>query len=325
MKVKDTIANFLTLAETLKGMKGKQHPRLIVIGKINLDRILPVAKRTFEQREAMFSPAYKQFEEARDALIRAFCDKHQLPHETQDFGDKQFELENEILALTRSDAHKDAVEQFNEDLKGYDETLGTEIELELQPIDLAWLPKKMNLVTFIGIRNIVKDANVYHSHELEKIDLSKGEIISIVQKVLGDGGHFRNGDKGRRPVMDMVFATPVVRRIASFMESVKDITKEFAELRNKHTRIPEFALFMETRNAILREENTQMEEKIKQINEAYSQLGEETKKQIEASDTEVGAFSDQIATLEISKLRLDDFDENIDTDILTTLFPLIRE
>lgn len=324
MKVVLTVAECAEIAETLSGLRGKQHPKLIMLSKVNFDRIHPIVKRSFEQRDALFTPAYKAFEADRDKAMAEFCAKHEFPKGTTNFGALNFQYEEMILEMTRSDAHKDAVEAFNEGLKDYSDSLNTEVELELQPLDLNWLPKKLNLLTFLRIKRLVKDADKYADHELETIDIQKGEVISIVQKIVGDNGHFSKGDAGKRPALEMVFALPIIRRIASFMDNARAITEEFSTLRRKHSSSQEFALFMEERNDILRQE-IPMEDKVERINQAYAELPDEVRSTIEGADKEVSDFGIATIQMSVSKIRLDDFDEHIDTDLLSALFPLIRE
>ena len=324
MKVTLSVAEVIELADTHGSLRGKQHPKLIVLSRINFDRLAPIAKASFKQRDELFTPEYRAYEKARDALTTEFKDKNGFAKEDEDFGALNFQYEEQVLALARSDAHKKAVEDFNENFKVYDESLKTEVELELQAIDIAWLPKKMNLLTFTRIKPILKDADEYPKHEIEKVTLLKGEIVQIIQKVLGDNGHFVKDDKGKRPVIEMVFSLPIVRRLSTFMDNSRPIAKEFSTLRGKHTLNAEFALFMEERNAILRE-GMPMEDKIARINQAYNSLPEEAKTAIDGSDKEISDFGMESVTLEVSKMRLDDFDENIDTDILSVLFPFISE
>lgn len=320
MKVKDTISGFILLAEVLANLSGKQNPKLIMMSKINLDRISPVVKRIYEQRDALYTEGYRRFETARNELITKFKKENNLPLEGNDFGDKQFELENLILELSRQEEHRQAVADFYNGMKEFEELLNTEIELELQLLDITWLPKKMNLYIYSILKKIIKGCDDYYSHDLESIDIKKGDIISIVQLVLGE---YKN-DSSSVPFVRMVFNTSIVRRISTFMDKVKHVVYDFNEIRNKHLRIPEFAKFLDLRNDVMRKD-LPMEEKISIINSAYSALSDGTREMIESSDSEINNFSNEVETLELSKIRLDDFDEDIDVSMLTTLFPLIKE
>ena len=166
MKVKATVAQLISLSTTLGQLGGKQHAKLTWAALIDLRRLRDVVEETFKQRDALYTPEYKAFEKAREEFRSKFCTEHELPVDTKNFGKLAYKFEEGVLELTRSEAHRQACDDFSAGSRDFASLLETEAELELQAIDVAWLPKRINLLTFSNLRPVLKDAD---GHLLESL------------------------------------------------------------------------------------------------------------------------------------------------------------
>lgn len=306
---------------TLVQKNRKGNPRFLFAAKTNADRLRDMMKNADEQREAAKTTEYRAYLTMRDGIYRKHRELLGLPADSFDFGDKNKDVEQEILALASDPSHRQAIDEYSEAMQELEAMFGENVEVELKGIALEVLPKNITLIDFVSIEALIEKAYEIGEHDKIKVTLTMNDLVTMVDYLTGIR-HMGGPEDG---ILDTIMPISVCRRLGYFLRETEPIYAEWAAARKRHTSVPEFVVAQAKRNEIMADTKKSMEDKIKEIDQIMSSLPKEATDRLAEIDAEIDGFGKSERTLMLPSIRLSDLPENTSFMFMDLFFPLIDE
>lgn len=307
------------LSNALVSIDGKQKPKLLFAISKNKDKISKIVQTLHEQYTNTIPKSYADYDKERGEILEKYRKELDLPMGVYEFGDKTPEVEKEIIALADG-KYKSAIDEYTEAMKEFDELLLEETEINLHQVDASALPKNIDINTFEALKPMIKDVYVFDKKELSKIDIVRTKLIRTVNMVKELGNMVDSATQ--RGIM---LPTDVVRKLSYFVHANKKLTDEIIELRTKHAKIPEFVEYVQKKNVFVLDKNLDddaVEEQVAKLDQTYS---EEVLATFAKAEEEMRKATTEVLKIDVAKIDINTFDDDLDSQIFEMLLPLIQE